>query len=396
MSWKDRLLPASFRGIPFFVESHTHSGGRNFKRHEMPGQDGSFNEDLGKKTDGYTIEAYVLGDNYFFIRDALITAMKAEDAGLLIHPYLTPISVQPEGFTLKENNKSGRIAFLSLQFGEAGNSGFPLAVIDAVVAFANTAVTAIAAVSNAFETTYAVAGLPAYVLDSSVDTLSSFGDVILGALTTVKTDPDERAKLVKKIREFQDDKESTSKSGETLAEKSSELILALADTVAPPENSIGRDDRLTIYTALINFDGGSSRVPVTTVTRQAQKDNLEAIEKLIRGIALIRYAQQAVDIEFDSVQEALRVREEIYFLIETQLGVVSDEEFQAFVDLQAGLVKALPGETIGNEKQVEVQKQSAIVLAYDLFGDLESYEDIILRNNVADPSEISGTIEVVG
>ena len=97
-----------------------------------------------------------------------------------------------------------------------------------------------------------------------------------------------------------------------------------------------------------------------------------------------------------SRQEAFAEREKIYNLIEIELDTASDEEFQAFSDLQAGLVKAIPARTSGIEKQINVQKQSAIVLAYDLFGNLDAYEDLILRNNVADPSEITGTVEVIG
>ena len=396
MTWKNRLLPASFRGVPFFVRSHTLNGGRNFKRHEMPGQDGSFNEDLGKKTNGYTIDAYVLGDNYFFLRDSLVLAMKSPDSGLLIHPYLTPVSVQPEGFSLKESTQNGRMATFTLNFGEAGDQGIPLSIIDFVVAFASTANTAIAALTNAFETAYAVSGLPAFVLNSSIATFQDFADTFIGLLSTVKTNPEERAVLTKKIRDFENTLEVDAKDPGTLADKSKELVVSLADVAAVPESSVGRDDRLAIYDSLLVFSAGSDRVPVTTKTREAERQNLEAIENFVRRLALVRYAQQAVDKEFVSRQEAFAEREKIYNLIEIELDTASDEEFQAFSDLQAGLVKAIPARTSGIEKQINVQKQSAIVLAYDLFGNLDAYEDLILRNNVADPSEITGTVEVIG
>ena len=59
--WKSRLRPASFRGVPFFVEGHEEIGGRRGVAHQFPLHDGGITEDLGRALGRYHIDAYVVG-----------------------------------------------------------------------------------------------------------------------------------------------------------------------------------------------------------------------------------------------------------------------------------------------------------------------------------------------
>lgn len=69
MSWRDRLLPASFRGAEFLVDSHsTEAAGRRAAVHEYPGRDTPYAEDLGRRTGEYRIQGYVLGEDYLHSR----------------------------------------------------------------------------------------------------------------------------------------------------------------------------------------------------------------------------------------------------------------------------------------------------------------------------------------
>ena len=70
--WRDNLRTASFRGVEFFVRGHSATGGRHGVTHEFAGRDLPYREDLGRMARGWTIRAYVLGDDYFEKRDALL------------------------------------------------------------------------------------------------------------------------------------------------------------------------------------------------------------------------------------------------------------------------------------------------------------------------------------
>ena len=89
MAWRDRLLPASFRGAGFFIDSHeSDAGGRRAHIHEYPGRDESFPEDLGLITHEYEFNAYVVGPDYITDRDRLSIACTEAGSAQLVHPYI--------------------------------------------------------------------------------------------------------------------------------------------------------------------------------------------------------------------------------------------------------------------------------------------------------------------
>ena len=75
--WRGQLLPASFRGVRFLVRQHALATGRRLAVHEFPLRDEAFVEDLGRAPRTFSIAGYVLGDDYFAQRDALIDACEA-------------------------------------------------------------------------------------------------------------------------------------------------------------------------------------------------------------------------------------------------------------------------------------------------------------------------------
>ena len=89
MSWKDNLREASFRDVPFFVESVSTEVGRRNVLYEYPFRDDPYIEDLGKAAGVYNVTGYVIqnADNdfdYFTERDNLIAALEAEVAAWTI------------------------------------------------------------------------------------------------------------------------------------------------------------------------------------------------------------------------------------------------------------------------------------------------------------------------
>ncbi|EGK8325810.1 DUF2313 domain-containing protein [Escherichia coli] len=61
INWRDNLYDASFRGVPFSVESDEGSFGRRVQVHEYPNRDKPYTEDLGRATRRLTINAYLVG-----------------------------------------------------------------------------------------------------------------------------------------------------------------------------------------------------------------------------------------------------------------------------------------------------------------------------------------------
>lgn len=119
--WRDRLRPASFRGVGFHVEIGARSGGRRPVLHEFPKRDTPYAEDMGRKGGGFTITAYVIGSAYTLDRDDLIEALETEGPGLLVHPTMGEFDAQPGPFSVVERRERGGFAEFEMNFLEAGS-----------------------------------------------------------------------------------------------------------------------------------------------------------------------------------------------------------------------------------------------------------------------------------
>lgn len=85
--WMNTLRRASFRGVPFWVESDGPEVGRRVAVHEISGGEVSVTEDMGSLRSAPTfVSAYVVGDLADAAGLALEAACAAPGASLLILP----------------------------------------------------------------------------------------------------------------------------------------------------------------------------------------------------------------------------------------------------------------------------------------------------------------------
>lgn len=404
MAWQDRLLPASFRGIPFFIDSHEFTGGRNVKSHEPPDRNSTFGEDLGRRSPGFRLNAHVLGDAYFFIRDALIKAMEDGSKGILVHPYLGPKDVLPADFTVIEDTKEGRICRITLNFVEAGEKSFPLAIIDAITDFATTVVSTVAQAQNAFQLVYSVAGLPSYVTSSGEAIAKDFVNTVNKALTRVGLDPIAHAGLASTLKDFENNIPGLVKNPASMAGAIDDVLSETKDAVAdaPARDTVdissGRADSLDVFTDLIAFDSENiSDIPLTTATRLLQKLNADAMKNLVRQVAVIRLAENAAAKEFDSIDSALSLRNRIIDVLDEQMGVVEDDDlFNALALIKSKAIGILPQSDLRSvETLILNESVPALFLTYDLYESLDNELDIIERNKIFNPAFIAGEIQVL-
>lgn len=403
--WKGRLLPGSFRGIPFLMEAHDLKGGRNAVSHEPADRDNTFAEDIGRKSKVFTLEVHLIGDNYFFLRDGLIAAMDTKDSGFLVHPYLGVKEVQPEGYSVKESTDEGRIARLSLTFIEAGEKSSPLALLDKITGFVTNVVVGVAQVQNAFQLAFKVAELPSYAVESANALVKDFVQTIRDGIKNVSLKPEQQAELNKKLDDYDSNSETMVRNPASNAAEVDGIIALLKDVVEDPPDSftidttLGRDDKLDVFTDLLAFDDGSESIPSNTPTRVQEKANARAFGDLIRRLAIVRYAEQSVNKEYESIDTAVSVRNTIRDYIEAQLLSATDDTiFQFFQDLYAQIVDLLPdpNSDLANVITLDLLASiPSIVLAYDLYKSPDNERDILDRNRIQNPAFINGEVEVL-
>lgn len=131
MSWQDRLVNATFRGVTFLTESHETRLGRRLVVHEFPGADLPLIEDFGAKAAEVHLTAYFIGPDYDLARDEFLLLLQKPGADQLVHPWLGSMEVRAKEWSLGESNEKNGFCTIGIDFVPAG-AVIAQAQIDAV------------------------------------------------------------------------------------------------------------------------------------------------------------------------------------------------------------------------------------------------------------------------
>jgi len=129
-TWRESLLPASFRGVRFVIESSSVPAGRKGQLHEYPQRDEPFFEQLGKQAQIHKLSAFVIGEDCFERRDQLLEALEAEGPGELVHPWLGRMQVLVGECDLQHERREGGMARFDLTFYPERPRTFPAAKVN--------------------------------------------------------------------------------------------------------------------------------------------------------------------------------------------------------------------------------------------------------------------------
>lgn len=128
MSWLDQLQPASWRNVPFHVDTVDVEAGDNVVLREYPFQDLPTVFRMGEAAEEIRLSAYVIGADWQAQRDALREVLTGD--GVLIHPSAGAIRCWCNGkYTVKEAPTSeGGMARFDLRFVRAEPRRYPRAL----------------------------------------------------------------------------------------------------------------------------------------------------------------------------------------------------------------------------------------------------------------------------
>jgi prophage DNA circulation protein len=125
--WRDNLVPASFRGAVFHVETSGRRSGRRTVVHEYPKRNVPYSEDMGRSAVKWSFTGYLIlrdkgiGGNLLSQIGNLIGALEADDAGFLVHPTLGAMLVMCENYSYSDKRTAGGYVEFDMQFVEAGS-----------------------------------------------------------------------------------------------------------------------------------------------------------------------------------------------------------------------------------------------------------------------------------
>lgn len=142
----DLLQTASFRGIPFKVETIETTKGRKIALHEMPFRDGGRAEDLGRKSRVYTMSGYIIGDLAPAMQLALDNAAENPGPGLLIHPTIGAVQATCLSCATSVSKSEGRVIRVRWAFMEYEPQSLTFALIATAIQVLTSASAAIAGI----------------------------------------------------------------------------------------------------------------------------------------------------------------------------------------------------------------------------------------------------------
>ncbi|HXG47681.1 MAG TPA: DNA circularization N-terminal domain-containing protein, partial [Methylomirabilota bacterium] len=250
------------------------AGGRRMVVHEYPTRDEPDTEDLGRKAREFTIEAYLLGDDYMAARDRLVAALEEAGPGTLVHPYRGQISVMVRDYRLRETTREGGAARISISFVEAGRAFAPQAVVDTARRVNAAAASARASALAAFSGRFSVSG-------TSFIRLAA--EELLGDAARLRGGLEGIAQLI-------DDPQ------------------ALGQAVVEVLAGVGRIDDIR---PILSYGADARPVPLTTPSRRQQAANQAAVIRMVQMAALTRAAEVSAETEYPSLDDALKVRDEL-------------------------------------------------------------------------------------
>lgn len=395
-SFFSTLREASFRGVPFEVDSADEAGGRRLARHEYPLRDTPYAEDLGRKAGEWSLEAFIVQGrkyDYASARDALRSALNSRGSGTLIHPTLGELTVSVDSFRMKESTREGGYCSFSISFVESGQMENPSASSDTAYGVALSGKAARSAAVQHFSTLYLP--LP-QELPQCLVALTEGVSQAMDYLTL----PLELAAAG--LNYVQSCIALPLQLGEALLGFFAGMIGALP---YPWEDSnAATNSYIQQSTGLYSPHRGS-----------LPHRNTAALDRLLIGnpvtecapVAVLRpYIAQALSLEdalatarqdFSTGDDALKTRDTVLAGLDSVAPFVDDVYFAALGDVRLSVARDLTtrgGELPRVTHTVLPATVPSVVAAYCVYGDAKREQELVSRNRIRHPGRVPGGVSL--
>lgn len=382
MSWLESLIPASFDGVPFYVEAHDSTGGRRIAATTAPYREAPWVEDLGREPTAFNLSGFLVGDDYQVDRDRLRRALDSpppnwpdEVAKVLDHPYLGRLRVVCRRYSVSESTREGRFVRFQMDFLEAPIAG-GLEGQSPDLAAAAAGAAAASAAAGELEAGLVVEAAAQSVYESTeseiegvAEALAETHSQLLGAQADVE------AQKLATVTLFQ--------LASTYATAPADLVVAVQSAADLIEAAAGSAlGALYAYEALLGLE------PRTTASGSLVEAQASTNAKLVTNLALVSAlagaARSAVAVEWNHVEQAEERRAVLLDSLATvQASGVGAELYARLEQLAAVVTESVPpsGQSLPHLEQFELPGPStSIHVGYELYGDASREDEVRARN----------------
>ena len=423
MGWRDNYRAASFRGVPFFVESADSAHGRRQAVHEHAQRDVPYTEDLGRKAREFSVSGYLIGAEYQTQRDELIKACETAGPGVLIHPYRGEMTVECRGLGVGESSSDGGMCMVKLTFLEAGEASYPSAKVDTVNAISAKGNAVTAAAEKSFVSDFLTTGFPAYVAESAATGLADLGEFMSAPGLSFGGD-------LQAASDFYQQAKGLAADAYSLVQQPLNMVSRITGLFGSVRSAFG-SNAFSMLTSLFDRSPSNYSGSTATPSRRQQATNTVALNALVRQVAIAEAAKAAVVTQtsvttpistaagrggiavqasvrpasmqtttsltptvYDSYQAAIKVREELVDRIDTESEATpNDEVYVTLSDLRTSVVQAVPNPEQNLARIVQyVPKETlpSLLVAYQIYGNAGRADEIATRNGPRHPGFLMG------
>lgn len=332
-NWYTQLKQASFRGVPFHVDASNRSEGLNTVLREYPFQDLPTIFSMGQAAGEVKFSAYVIGNDYISLKDALEKALLVQESGVLIHPTMGSLRVWHHGkFTIDEAfTTEGGMARFNLTFIRAEARRYPTEAANTGLSAFAAAVNADVAAVQAFVDRYNLDGVAGWVRANIYNNLVLLHGAVFEVLYALKSGTDGFNDLLTMGRNAEQIIKDMLLMPQDLASHYSSLFgldknytpeqAALAVSMLLPASMMDapvvwlpnalpmRDPQLP---DLFNYVAEPSVSPYRTASRETEAECCAALTSLCQRLAYVALVQAAAQMTFTNYDVICTVRRAVY------------------------------------------------------------------------------------
>lgn len=407
-TWRDAMLPASFRGISFLIPQTSVPVGMKGPLHEFPQRDTPFFEQMGKQAQVHKMTAWVVGDDCFERRDKLIEALQTPGAGELVHPWLGRLQVKVGECDMGHDRTQGGMVTFELTFYpdlplkspsakvntqqqvvKSSNSllDSSLGRYQSTMAKVNTAQVGLLQMRNSLSGVYGVVQQQFAPFVGTFSTLTGFVQSLInspGALSSLFTSYFSSFTSGNFFGSSRSGGGSNSGYRAAVAETTQQAQAASAiDTVSP----LGGADTAAASQATANLVQDSLLVQIGLIVSEMpvaqQPVSLDATPSVD-----LQALQPPVRPEVPVADDVLELRDNLNEAIHTASLKADPAHYLVLNNHRLALVRHLTAVAASGVRLVDVtppETLSVLVLAYRRFGDATRESEVVQRNRIRHP-----------
>lgn len=354
------IVAASFRGVPFFVDSYNHGGlGRTIATKKIPFSDRFVHEDIGGNVPTQTLNIFLVGDDCDVQKQSLIEACGKEGAAEFVHPWLGKFKARVSQLSFSANQRE--LGYIKGSITIEQEDDIPNKSVNLSLQLKTKSdskelqLKSRSKFTDRFETLKKVKG----VLDSAVAATEK-------ALDTIS----ESRKSLNEVNEFVNEVGKMKANIGVILQSPSDFAARLQNLLTTSAALFGYDvdmkEQTEEYLAILSIEGDGE------------------VTGLVRKTAASCLVSSLVDAEFSSVDEAAEFQDRVSDAFDDLLNNTDDvEDFMSLSSLLASALSYLRDTMADMAVVIEKDVKSScniLTFAFDTYNGIDRAEEIMKRN----------------